>query len=140
VVGGREPVDPLGGGGEQDPVTGLAGADGQSGGEVGLPGAGAEEEERRHELRRGSGPAVQRARSSRRMPGRWSNTNSSRVLRAGNPAGADAELCAPGALRAETSRSKTATRWSFYDQADSGSSRQPGGGVTDPWRLSAVAR
>jgi hypothetical protein len=40
VVGGREPVDPLGGGGEQDPVIGLAGADGQSGGEVDLPSAG----------------------------------------------------------------------------------------------------
>ena len=37
VVGVGEPVDPLGGGGEQDPVPGLAGADRQAGREVGLP-------------------------------------------------------------------------------------------------------
>jgi hypothetical protein len=37
VVGLGEPGDPLGGGGEVDPVPGLAGADGQSGREVVLP-------------------------------------------------------------------------------------------------------
>jgi len=38
-----EPVDPFGGG-EQDPVPGLAGADGDAGGEVGLTRAGRAEE------------------------------------------------------------------------------------------------
>jgi hypothetical protein len=43
VVG--EAVDPLGCGGEQDPVSGLAGADRDSGGQVGLAGAGWAEED-----------------------------------------------------------------------------------------------
>ena len=51
VVGGGEPVDPLAGGGEQHPVPGLAGADRQAGGEVGLAGAGRAEEH--HVLFRG---------------------------------------------------------------------------------------
>jgi hypothetical protein len=45
VVRGGESVDPLGGGGEQDPVPGLAGADAEPGGEVGLAGAGWAEED-----------------------------------------------------------------------------------------------
>jgi hypothetical protein len=45
LVGGGEPVDPLGRGGEQDAVPGLAGPDRQSGGEMGSPGfLGAEED------------------------------------------------------------------------------------------------
>jgi hypothetical protein len=36
AVGPGEGADPVGGGGEQDPVRGLAGADGQPGGEVGF--------------------------------------------------------------------------------------------------------
>ena len=40
VVGLGKPVDPLGGGGEQDSVSDLAGPDPQPGREVGLPGAG----------------------------------------------------------------------------------------------------
>ena len=40
AVGFGEPVDPFGSGGEQDAVAGLAGADGEAGGEVGLAGAG----------------------------------------------------------------------------------------------------
>src|ERR1700751_4089077 len=40
VVGLGEPGDPFGGGGEQYPVPGLAGADGQPDGQVGLAGAG----------------------------------------------------------------------------------------------------
>src|SRR5947209_6708741 len=40
VVGVGEAGDPVGGGGEQDPVPGLAGADRQAGGQVGLAGAG----------------------------------------------------------------------------------------------------
>jgi hypothetical protein len=39
VVGVSEAGDPFGGGGEQDPVPGLAGPDGQPGGQVGLAGA-----------------------------------------------------------------------------------------------------
>ena len=42
VVGLGEVGDPVGGGGEQDAVTGLAGADGQADREVGLAGAGSE--------------------------------------------------------------------------------------------------
>jgi hypothetical protein len=38
-MGGGEAVDPLGGGGEVDSVPGLAGADGQPNGQVGLAGA-----------------------------------------------------------------------------------------------------
>ena len=45
VVGAGEAVDPLGGGREQDPVPGLAGADRDAGGEVGLAGAGRSEED-----------------------------------------------------------------------------------------------
>lgn len=48
MVGVGEAVDPLGGGGEQDPVAGLAGADGQSGGEVGFAGAGSDGERLQH--------------------------------------------------------------------------------------------
>ena len=44
VVGVGEPGDPFGGGGERDPVPGLAGADRQPGGQVGLAGAGRAEE------------------------------------------------------------------------------------------------
>ena len=44
VVGVAEPGDPLGGGGEGDAVAGLAGADAEAGGEVGLAGAGRAEE------------------------------------------------------------------------------------------------
>jgi hypothetical protein len=40
VVGGGEPVDPLGGGGEGHPVPGLTRPDRQPGREVGLAGAG----------------------------------------------------------------------------------------------------
>ena len=40
-----EPVDPLAGGGELDPVPGLAGPDRQPGGQVGLPGAGRAEQD-----------------------------------------------------------------------------------------------
>jgi hypothetical protein len=45
IVGLGEPVDPLGGGGEQYPVTGLAGPDSQPGREMGLPGSGWAEED-----------------------------------------------------------------------------------------------
>jgi hypothetical protein len=44
-VGAGEPVDPLACGGEQDPVPGLAGADREPGGQVGLAGAGRAEED-----------------------------------------------------------------------------------------------
>ena len=44
VVGVGEPGDPLACGGEQDPVPGLAGADRQADGQVGLAGAGWAEE------------------------------------------------------------------------------------------------
>jgi hypothetical protein len=47
-VGVSEPGDPLGGGGEQDPVPGLAGADGQPGREVGLAGAGSDGDRLQH--------------------------------------------------------------------------------------------
>jgi hypothetical protein len=40
VVGVGEAGDPFGGGGEKDPVPGLAGADGQRAGQVGFAGAG----------------------------------------------------------------------------------------------------
>jgi len=40
LVGSFEPVDPLSGGGEQDPVPGLAGPHRQPDGQVGLAGAG----------------------------------------------------------------------------------------------------
>jgi hypothetical protein len=56
-VGVGEPGDPLGGGGELDPVPGLAGSDRQPGGEVGLAGAGRPEEH--HVLP--AGDEVQRA-------------------------------------------------------------------------------
>ena len=39
LVGGAEPVDPLGGGGERDPVAGETGADAQRGRQAGLAGA-----------------------------------------------------------------------------------------------------
>ena len=42
MVGVGEPGDPFGGGGEQDPVPGLAGPDRQPDGQVGLAGAGSE--------------------------------------------------------------------------------------------------
>ena len=45
MVGVGEPVDPFGGGGEQHPVPGLAGADREAGGQVGLAGAGRAEED-----------------------------------------------------------------------------------------------
>ena len=45
MVGVGEPVDPLGGGGELDPVAGLAGPDRDAGGQVGLAGAGRAEED-----------------------------------------------------------------------------------------------
>jgi len=45
VVGGGEPVDPFAGGGEGDAVPGLAGADAEPDGEVGLAGAGRAEED-----------------------------------------------------------------------------------------------
>jgi hypothetical protein len=45
VVSLSEPIDPLGGGGEQHPVPGLAGSDAQAGREVGLPGSGWAEED-----------------------------------------------------------------------------------------------
>ena len=48
VVGVGEAVDPLGGGGEQDPVAGLASADGQPGGEVGFAGAGSDGDRLQH--------------------------------------------------------------------------------------------
>ena len=44
AVGEGEAVDPFGGGGEHDAVAGVAGADGQADGEVGLAGAGRAEE------------------------------------------------------------------------------------------------
>lgn len=44
-MGAREAVDPLGRGGEQDPVPGLAGADRDAGGQVGLASAGRAEED-----------------------------------------------------------------------------------------------
>jgi hypothetical protein len=44
VVGVGEAGDHSAGGGEQDPVPGLAGADRQAGGQVGLAGAGWAEE------------------------------------------------------------------------------------------------
>ena len=44
MVGLGEPFDPLGGGGELDPVPGLAGPDGEAGREVGLAGAGRAEQ------------------------------------------------------------------------------------------------
>ena len=44
MVGVGEAGDPFGGGGEQDPVAGLAGPDRQADGEVGLAGAGRAEE------------------------------------------------------------------------------------------------
>ena len=45
MVGFGEPGDPFGGGGERDPMSGLAGPDGQSDREVGLAGAGRSEED-----------------------------------------------------------------------------------------------
>jgi hypothetical protein len=45
VVGGGEAGDPFGGGGERDPVAGLAGADTEADGEHGLAGAGRAEED-----------------------------------------------------------------------------------------------
>lgn len=45
VVGAGEPIDPFGGGGEQDPVPGLAGADRDPGREVGLARAARSEED-----------------------------------------------------------------------------------------------
>src|SRR5690606_20800451 len=46
VVGGDEPGDPFGGGGERDPVPGLAGPDAQADGQHRLAGAGRAEEDR----------------------------------------------------------------------------------------------
>lgn len=44
-MGFAEPGDPFGGGGESDPMAGLAGSDPQGGGEVGFPGPGWAEED-----------------------------------------------------------------------------------------------
>ena len=115
VVGLGEPVDPLGGGGEQHPVPGLAGPDAQPGREMGLPGSG--------------GPRkitfslpvtkskVPRCRiRSRFSPRAWSKSNSSRVLRPGNRA-ARIRLSPPCASRAATSRCRHAARYSSCDHA-----------------------
>jgi hypothetical protein len=64
VMGLGQPADPLGGGGEQHPVTGLAGPDGQAGGQVRLAGAGRTEQQ--HVLLRGD--EVQRAQVRDQVP------------------------------------------------------------------------
>jgi hypothetical protein len=45
AVGVGEAGDPVGGGGEQDPVPGLAGLDGQAGGDMCLAGSGRSEQD-----------------------------------------------------------------------------------------------
>ena len=95
AVGGGEAVDPFGGGGEDDAVAGLAGADGQADGEVGLAGAGRAEED-----------DVVAAATKSRVP-RWAMTSRLQgalvvevelveALAGREAGGADAELAAVG--------------------------------------------
>ena len=95
VVGVGEPGDPLGGGGECDPVPGLAGADAQPGGQVGFPGAGRAEE---HDVVLG-GDEVQGAQVGDGLAFEGPLVVEVEVLQGlagGEPGGADAALAAVG--------------------------------------------
>ena len=114
AVGVGEAGDPLGRGREQHPVAVVGGGDAEAGGEVGLAGAGRAEqddvagfgqERRRRPTRRPVGA---------RRVGRPSRTPRS-SCGAANPA-ARIRSWAPEALRAATSRSRTAARYSSWVQ------------------------
>ena len=100
MVRGGEPVDPLGGGGEQDPVPGLAGPDAQPGGEVGLAGAGRAEE---HPVVL-SGDEVQGAQVRDHVafePAGVVEVELLEALASGEPGRADAALTAVGLSRGD---------------------------------------
>ena len=115
MVGVGEPVDPLGGGGEQDPVPGLAGADRDAGGQVGLPGSGRAEED--HVLF--GGDEVQPAEVGDQVAFQAAGMVEVEVLeglRAGNRA-ALIRPSPPWASRAATSRCRHAARNSSWVHA-----------------------
>ncbi len=95
MVGVGEPGDPLGGGGEQDPVPGLAGPDRQADREMGLAGAGRAEE---HDVVAG-GDEVQGAQVGDQVAAEAAGVVEIELfqgLAGGEPGGADASLAAVG--------------------------------------------
>ena len=95
VVGLGEAGDPFGGGGEQDPVPGLAGADGQADGQVGLAGAGRAEE---HDVVAGGGE-VEGAQVGDHLAFEAAGMVEVELLQrlaGGEPGGADAAFAAVG--------------------------------------------
>jgi len=93
VVGAGEAVDPLGGGGEQDPVPGLARADRDPGREVRLAGAGRAEE---HDVVLRC-DEVQGAQVSDDLPGQTAGVVEVELLQGlsgGEPGGADPSFTA----------------------------------------------
>ena len=115
VVGVGEPGDPFGGGGEQDPVPGLAGADRQPDREVGLAGAGWAEE---HDVVAG-GDEVQGAQVGDGVAFEAAGVVEVELLQATCGPGSGRRGCGPrrrGTSRAETSRCRQATRNSSWVQ------------------------
>src|SRR3954453_16560007 len=100
VMGLGQPGDPLGGGGELDPVAGLAGADGQPGGQVRLAGAGRAEQQ--HVFLRGD--EVQRAQVGDQLTLEAAGVVEVELLQAlagWETGGADASLAAVGFPRGD---------------------------------------
>ena len=107
AVGVGQAGDPVGGGGEQDPVSVAAGGHAEGDRQMGLSGAGWSEEDNIAGF--GEEPAGGQGRDLV-ADGCWaSKSKSSRVLRVPNPADR-IRISAPEALRADTSRSRTAAR------------------------------
>jgi hypothetical protein len=95
VVGVGEAGDPVRGGGERDAVPGLAGPDGQAGGQVGLAGAGRAEE---HDVL-AAGDEVQRAQVRDQVAFEAAGVVEVELLQAlagGEPGSADPALAAVG--------------------------------------------
>ena len=114
VVGFGEPIDPLAGGREQHPMSGLAGPDTQPDGQMGLAGAGWAEED--HILFAGN--EVQRAEVGDQVPFQPTGVvevEFLKALAAGNRA-ARMRPSPPCASRAATSRCRQAARNSSWDQ------------------------
>ena len=115
VMGVGEDGDPVGGGGEQDAVAGLAGADGQADRQVGLAGAGRYPRNTTSSFAATKSRVPRWARVSRLRDRAWSKSNSSKDLRAGNRA-ARMRPSPPWDSRAATSRCRHATRNSSWVQ------------------------
>jgi hypothetical protein len=86
-VGVGEPGDPLGGGGEQHPVAGLAGPDAQADGQMGLAGAGWARRRGAGSCRRLRGCSARRWSISCAAIWSWSSPTSTSCAPAGRPLG-----------------------------------------------------